>query len=318
MIEGRGSWRSRALNTLLRLTAAPPLQLDADLATLRLRYEQLDARYIPADRNLVKESIDCCGVPAQWITVPQSRPGRILLYLHGGSFTFRFPNAHAAFAARLCRRLGASALIPDYRLAPEHRFPAAPDDCHAAYRWALAQGWQPSQMVFVGDSAGGNLALVTVNRALRAREPLPACAVLLSPAVDCTLTSQSLVANQHSDAILSLSNLLVLRHAYVPSADLYSHPDVSPLFADFTGFPPLFLQAGNTEMLRDEAVRTADKAHAAGIDVEIELWPEMPHMFQMASFLPEAALAIDRIVAFVNARLGWSADSTSHDHRRAA
>lgn len=305
MIEGRGSWRSRALTTLLRLTATRPLRFDADMAALRQRYERLDARYFPPDRSTTIELIDGGGIPVHRIRVPQSRPERILFYLHGGSFTFRFPHAHAAFAARLCRRLGATALIPDYRLAPEHRFPAAPDDCHAAYRWALSHGCAPEHTVFLGDSAGGNLALVTLSRAMRSSEPLPACAILLSPAVDCTFASRSIVANQRSDAMLSLADLLVLRHGYVPWPELYLHPDVSPLFADFAGFPPLFLQAGSTELLRDEAIRTAEKAHAAGVDVEIELWPEAPHVFQMAPFLPEAALALDRIVAFVTARVGW-------------
>lgn len=105
--------------------------------------------------------------------------------------------------------------------------------------------------------------------------------------------------------MLRLSNLLVLRSHYVTSAHLYTHPEVSPLFADFGGFPPLFLQAGTSEMLRDEAIRTADKAHAAGVDVELELWPETPHVFQLAPFLPEAALALDEIVKFIAARTGW-------------
>ena len=217
------------------------------------------------------------------------------------------PELHAAFAARLCRRLGARALIPDYRLAPEHPFPAAPDDCQAIWRWLLASGCDPRAAVFAGDSAGGNLALVTLHRARGAGEPLPACAVLLSPAVDCTLTSPSMVENEGRDPMFRLRNLLVLRRHYVPSPELYTHPDVSPLFADFHGFPPLFLQAGISEMLRDEAVRTAQKAHAAGVDVEVELWPQTLHAFQIASFLPESGLAMDQIVRFVCARTGWGA-----------
>jgi epsilon-lactone hydrolase len=304
-IEGTPSWRSRALGALVRLALREPLDSDADIALLRRRYEALDARYFQPDRSVVRERVDCNGVPAEWISVPQTRPGRVIFYLHGGSFAFRFPNAHAAFAARLCRRLGARALIPDYRLAPEHPFPAAPDDCLAAYRWALASGCEARGVVFLGDSAGGNLALVTLNRTRRAGEPLPACAVLLSPAVDCTFESPSLVDNEGRDPMLSLADLLVLRHRYLPSAEQYVNPDASPLFADFGGFPPLFLQAGSTEILRDEAVRTARRAHAAGVDVELELWPETPHNFQMAAFLPEAALAMDQIVRFVASRTGW-------------
>ena len=305
VIEGRGSWRIRALTALLRLMSRSPLHLDTDIPALRRRYEEIEARHFPVDKWVVRDPIDCDGVPAAWVSVPESRPGRVLFYLHGGSFAFRFPNTYASFAARLCRRFGARALVPDYRLAPEHPFPAAPDDCHTAYRWLLSSGHNPRDVVFVGDSAGGNLALVTLNRALKAGEALPACAVLLSPAVDCTLTSPSMVDNEARDPIMRLSSLLVLRHHYAPSPHLYTHPEVSPLFADFEGYPPLLLQAGSSEMLRDEAIRTAHKAKAAGVDVELEVWPETLHNFQVASFLPESEVALDHIVRFVLARTGW-------------
>jgi epsilon-lactone hydrolase len=307
VIAGRGSWRTRALNALLRLASNTPLRKDTDFAALRRRYEALDAKHFPFDKHASREAVTCNGVAAQWIGVAESRPGRTLLYLHGGSFAFRFPNAYAAFAVRLCRRLGARALIPDYRLAPEHPFPAAPDDCHAVYRWLLDSGVDASGVVLVGDSAGGNLALVTLQRARACMQPLPACAVLLSPGVDCTFTSESFVANQGRDAMLCLTNLLVLRSLYVPSPQWYTHPEVSPLFADFHGFPPLFLQAGMSELLRDEATRTAHKAHQAGVDVEVELWPETPHVFQLAPFLPEATQALDQIAKFICARTGWGA-----------
>lgn len=306
VIEGPGSWRSRALNTLLRVAHSKRLRQDADLLALRRRYEALDARHAPVVPGMVREPVQCDSVAGEWISVPESRPDRTLLYLHGGSFAFRFPNTHAAFAARICRRLGARALLPDYRLVPEHPFPAAPDDCHSAYRWLLASGCSPGSLVLVGDSAGGCLALVTLHRARRAGEPQPACAVLLSPAVDCTLGSQSMVDNENRDPMLRLGDLLVLRRHYVPSPHLYTHPDVSPLFADFTGFAPLLLQAGSSELLRDEAVRTAHKAHAAGVDVELELWPDTPHAFQVAPFLPESVRALQHIAAFVTARTQWS------------
>jgi acetyl esterase/lipase len=134
---------------------------------------------------------------------------------------------------------------------------------------------------------------------------MPTCAVLLSPGVDCTLSSPSMVDNAERDPMLRLSNLLVLRDQYVPSPQLLTHPDVSPLFADFEGYPPLLLQVGSSEILRDEAIRTAHKARAAGVDVELELWPETPHVFQIVSFLPESAMALDHIVRFVRARTGW-------------
>jgi len=305
VIEGPGSWHSRAVNALLRMMLRSPLRHDADIPALRRRYEEIDARHFPVAAGVQREKVDCNGVAAEWVSVPESRPDRVIFYVHGGSFAFRFPNSHASFAARLCRQLGARALIPDYRLAPEHPFPAAPDDCHAAYRWLMASGVSPSNVVFVGDSAGGNLALVTLWRALQAREPLPACAVLLSPGVDCTLSSPSMVDNAANDSMLRLGNLLVLRNRYVQSPHLLTSPEVSPLFADFTGYPPLLLQVGSSEILRDEAIRTAQKARDAGVDVELELWPDTPHVFQIVSFLPESALALEHIVRFVRARTGW-------------
>jgi acetyl esterase/lipase len=276
-----------------------------DVVALRRRYEKLDARQFKVNPPVERTHVECGGVPGEWITAPETRAERVLLYLHGGSFAFRFPNAHAAFAARLCRRLHARALIPDYRLAPEHPFPAAPDDCHAAYRGLLAQGVDPANIVLAGDSAGGNLALVTLIRARAAGEPMPACAVLLSPGVDCTMGSPSMAACDGLDPVIRLPNLLVLRQHYVPSPHLYTSPEVSPLFGDFEGFPPLFFQAGSAEVLRDEATRAAEKADAAGVDVELELWPGALHAFQLAEFLPEAAVAVNHIVRFVRMRAGW-------------
>jgi epsilon-lactone hydrolase len=129
--------------------------------------------------------------------------------------------------------------------------------------------------------------------------------VLLSPALDCTLSSPSMAAHDGRDPMLQLANLLVLRQYYVPSPHDYTNPEVSPLFADFAGFPPLFLQVGADEMLRDEAMRAADKAHAAGVDVELELWPGVAHAFQIAEFLPESAHAINNIARFVRMRAKW-------------
>ena len=304
-IDLKPSLRARALNAVLPYMLRSRLAPDADLVALRRAYEKLDARRFRLDRSIVRTPMDCGGVPGEWIDVPESRAERVVFYLHGGSFAFRFPNAHATLAARLCRRLRARALIPDYRLAPEHPFPAAPDDCHRAYRWLLAQGVDPAAMVIAGDSAGANLALVTLFRARGAGEPLPRCGVLLSPAVDCTLSSPSMVEYDGRDPMLQLASLLVLRRHYVPWPDRYTDPEVSPLFGDFAGLPPLLLQAGATELLRDEATRTAEKAHAAGVDVELELWPQVPHVFQVADFLPEAELALRHIGRFVRMRAGW-------------
>jgi len=304
-IELRPSWRTLALSGLLRVTRRRRLTMASQVASLRRAYQEIEARYFRVAAAAARTPVDCGGVPAEWVDVGQSRAGQVILYLHGGSFAFRFPNAHAGLAARLCRRLGARVLIPDYRLAPEDPFPAGADDCLAVYRSLIAQGVDPRSLVVVGDSAGGNLALVTLGRAKRAGDPLPSCVVLLSPALDCTLASPSMADYDGRDPMLDMGTLLVLRRCYVPPSVAYTDPEVSPMFSDFRDYPPLFLQAGTSEMLRDEAVRGAGRAHAAGVDVELELWPGMPHGFQIAEFLPEATLAIRHIVRFVRMRTGW-------------
>ena len=310
-IEVKPSLRSQALNALLRVTLGRPLSDDDDVIALRRNYEKLDARKFRIAAPLERSPTAIGGVPGEWILAPESRVERVILYLHGGSFAFRFPNAHGSLAGRLCRPLRARALIPDYRLTPEHPFPAAVEDCHAAYRGLLAQGIDPKNIVLAGDSAGGNLVLVTLLRARAAGEPLPSCAVLLSPALDCTLGSPSMAAYDGRDPMIRLASLLVLRRLYVPSPHQYTDPEVSPLFADFRGFPPLFFQVGATELLRDEATRAAEKAFAADVDVELELWPGVAHVFQLAEFLPEARRAIDHIVRFVRMRARWEDAGTA-------
>jgi acetyl esterase/lipase len=136
-IERRPSLRSIALNALLRMTMRERLTHDADVVALRRKYEKLDIRKFRPEADVTRTPVDCGAVPAEWLSVRGSREERVLLYLHGGSFAFHFPNAYAALTARLCRQLGTRALIPDYRLAPEHPFPAGPDDCEIAYRWLL-------------------------------------------------------------------------------------------------------------------------------------------------------------------------------------
>jgi acetyl esterase/lipase len=305
-IELKPSLRSHAFTAFLRMAVRKPLTAATDLSALRAFYERLDAWHARTEPDVTRTPCECAGVRCEWVSVPQSRAERVLLWFHGGSFAFRFPNTHAALAARLCRKLAARALIPDYRLTPEHPFPAAPEDCHAVYRWLTAMRGDARDIVMVGDSAGGTLVLVTLHRAQVAVEPMPACAVLLSPAVDCTLKSPSMFVNQRHDPLLQLDDLLVLRRCYVPSPALYTHPEVSPYFADFKGFPPLFFQAGSTELLRDEATRAAEKAFRAGVDVELELWPRALHVFQAARFLPESGLAINHIARFVRDRARWS------------
>jgi acetyl esterase/lipase len=169
----------------------------------------------------------------------------------------------------------------------------------------LSTGFDPARVVFAGDSAGGNLALATLLRIKQSGGPLPACAVLLSPVVDFTLSGRSVFANAKRDPVFGLAALLAMRAEYAPP-ELFLDPAVSPLYGDFHGLPPLFFQVGSTEMLLDESTRAAEKAHASGVPVTLEIWDRMPHVFQAVATLPQTALATDRIVRFIAVHTGWA------------
>ena len=293
-----GRWRRWWLHLMLRVTVKRIPVIDVDIERLRAQQAWFEARFARADPQTWRTPVDCGGVAAEWVDVPESRPERVLLYFHGGAFIFRFPSLHAGMVSAWCRRLGARALMVDYRLAPEDPFPAAPDDCHAAYRWLLAQGHDPRNIAFGGDSAGGNLVLATLHRIKAAGEPMPSCAVVLSPVVDFTMSSRSLLVNAKRDPMFALSGLIALRRFYAPT-ERFLDPTVSPLFGDFAGFPPLLIQVGDIEVLLDESTRVAARAHAAGVPVELEVWDRMGHVFQAIASLPQAEAAAVNIAGFI-------------------
>jgi acetyl esterase/lipase len=274
-----------------------------DIVRLRRHNETFDRRFGRIDPALRRTPLEAGGVTAEWIEAPESRADRVLFYLHGGAFCLRFPRTHAGLVGRWCRRLGARALMVDYRLAPEHRYPAAVDDCVAAYRWLLNH-IDASQIVIGGDSAGGNLALALLHRLKAEAVPLPRCAVLLSPVVDFTLSSPSLLSNGARDPMFTLAKLAAFRHLYA-EPEQFLEPTLSPLFGDFTGFPPLLFQVGEIEMLRDESLRAAARAQRADVQVEVDVWRDMAHVFQALS-LPQAAVAEARIAAFIARNAGWT------------
>jgi monoterpene epsilon-lactone hydrolase len=304
IVPETGAWRRRWFNLMLWLTVKRSAVNGRSIREIRARQARMDERFGRVDRHTRRTPVDCGGVKAEWIDVPETQPRRTLLYLHGGAFAFRFPKIHAGMVGRWCKRLGARALMVDYRLAPEHPYPAAADDCHAAYRWLLEEGWDSRDIVIAGDSAGANLALATMYRIKAAAEPQPACAVLLAPVVDFTLSGKSMVTNAGRDSMMSLADFVGFRSLYSPP-ERYLDPSVSPLFGDFTGLPPLLFQAGSHEMAVDESTRAVAKAHASGVHVELEIWDRMPHVFQAIASLPQAAQAAQHVQRFVAKHAGW-------------
>ncbi|CAG4894214.1 alpha/beta hydrolase [Paraburkholderia saeva] len=227
-------------------------------------------------------------------------PQRTILYLHGGGYYFCSPQSHRSLVFELAKRAGARTFSLDYRLAPEHRFPAALEDAVAPWRRLLADGTPAGSIVIAGDSAGGGLALATLVALRDAGDPMPAGAVLFSPWTDLAATGDTIRSNDGRDPMFSGPAIVRAAQVYLGDA-APTHPYASPLYADLRGLPPLFMQAGETEVLLDDTRRVAAKAREAGVQVECEIWPKMPHVWHIfAPFIPEAGAALDRAAAFVN------------------
>ena len=245
------------------------------------------------------QALDAGGVPAHRVVMPGADRDRHVLYLHGGAYVTGSAAIYRHFTWRIAAALRASVLVVDYRLAPEHPFPAALDDAVAAYRWLLAQGVAPRQIAIMGDSAGGGLALATLLRLRDEGLPLPAVAVALSPWTDLAMTGASYARNARADPMIDVAVVPHLVRLYLGGADP-RHPHASPLYGDPTGLPPTLFQIGSDEILHDDAVRMAERMRAAGCHAELEVWPRMPHVWHLfAPLVPEAQRAIARIAAFV-------------------
>lgn len=247
--------------------------------------------------------VDASGVKAERIATPSSLPNRYVLHFHGGAYLFGFPALFRDLNWRIADVARARVLCIDYRLAPEHRFPAAVDDVTAAYRWLISNCAEPRHVAFVGESSGGGLALATMMRLRDEGWPLPAAAVVVSPWTDLALTGRSLTDYGFSDPMVPVELMPKAVELYLGGTDPRS-PYASPLYGDPAGLPPTLILVASDEALLDDAVRMAERLRAAGGDVELELWPRMFHVWHMfARILPEGRAAIARIGAFLRARL---------------
>jgi monoterpene epsilon-lactone hydrolase len=230
----------------------------------------------------------------RWITPAGAPQGGVILYFHGGGFIIESRAIHDALLAALGRAAGARGLMIDYRLAPEHPFPAAADDCFAAWNWMLSAGFDAARVVFAGDSAGGNLALVTAMRARDEDLPLPAAIVLMSPVLDLTLSGASFARNDGIDPMFRAASARRIQDWYAPGLDL-ADPRISPLFGRTDGLPPTLLLAGSSEILLDDALRYAARAPGARAAV----WHGMPHVFPAIRGLADGDRAIAEMAGFI-------------------
>jgi monoterpene epsilon-lactone hydrolase len=287
------------LDAILRQSAFPVGSGVDELR--RLFREAVSAQPLPADVTVTAATLG--GVPTAEITVDGVEPRHVVLYFHGGVYVISDAFLAADLASQVGRRTGAKVISVDYRLAPEHPYPAAVDDAFAAYEGLLSGGIAPSDIVFAGESAGGGLAVATLVNARDAGLALPAAAFLMSPYVDLTLAGTTMDTKHHVDPLLN-RELLEPRVADYTSGQDPALPLISPIFADLSGLPPLIIQAGSHEVLLDDAVRLARQAAAANVEVTLDITPRVPHVFQAYSaLLDEAAAALDRAGRLLSAHL---------------
>ena len=271
---------------------------EPSVAEMRRRFEGLAASF-PVAADVAIEPVSGGGVPAEWISAPGARRDRAVLYLHGGGYVIGSIATHRQLAADISRSAAARVLLIDYRLAPEHPHPAAVEDALSAYRWLVAQGAAPERTAVAGDSAGGGLTMATLVALRDAGDPLPGAAVCLSPWVDLEAVGDSMTGKSADDPLVQRAGLLRMAAYYLNGLGP-RHPLAAPLYADLTGLPPLLIQVGDAETLLDDAVRLAQRAEAAGVKVNIDVWEEMIHVWQLfAPMLPEGREAIDEIGSFL-------------------
>ncbi|WP_371476493.1 alpha/beta hydrolase [Kitasatospora sp. NBC_00315] len=296
------------MDKVTALLRSAGLDLAADPVQTRPVYRaMLTAAPIPPDVRT--QPTELGGIPALRVNIDQAPRTATILHFHGGGYAVGSPETSVNLVANIARRTGAEIVSVDYRLAPEHRFPAAVDDALAAYRALLDAGIAPENIAVAGESAGAGLAMATLIAARRAGLPQPAAALLLSPWIDLTQSGDSITAKADVDPSMTGRALSVRAVDYLNGAD--PRTDLaSPLFADLSGLPPLLIQAGSHEVLLDDALRLAAKAASDNVDVSLDVVAGAPHVFQaFAAVLDEAAAALDRAAAFLRTRLTIGSDA---------
>ena len=286
-IRGR-LWRTRFIQAYLPLPIAQWL-IQQILPRVRL---EADVR---------RETILADGVPCEWIIPRGSPEAKVLIYLHGGGFVYGLSPPHLEMVAYLTQKMGIRALMVDYRLAPDYPFPAALDDCLTAYRWLVKEGVSAQNIVVGGDSAGGNLVITMMMKLRDGGDELPAAAACLSPVG--ILTDRSNSYEEIDDPLLHPKAVRMYNRSYVAGHDP-QNPYISPVFGDFDGLPPLLVFAGEDEILRDDAVRIEALAMAAGVDVRLEIYPRMWHVWQLYLSLPQAVQSLEDTSQFFKTHLG--------------
>ncbi|KXX59544.1 alpha/beta hydrolase [Rhodococcus sp. LB1] len=286
------------------LRSAPFAADTTTVPELRANFERFAASfYDPPPTEFVADRAG--NVPVEWTYTQGCDRSRVVMYLHGGGYSIGSIPAYRDMCARISHGTGAAVLSVDYRLAPEHRFPAAVDDSVAAYRWLLSKGFAPAQIAFAGDSAGGGLTVSTLVALRDAGAELPAAAVCISPLTDLAHTGASVHEKAHADPIVTPEGSHAYGVRYLGEDGNLADPLASPLYADLHSLPPILIQVGTSECLLDDSLRLARKLRDAGSLVDLDVWPEMIHIFSFfASRIPESRRALDYVTSFIAEHLG--------------
>ena len=299
------SRESEGLKTLYRgwaaaLAANPEVPLDE----LRLMFEHWgDVTAEPGGVDYIKTN--AAGLPALWAVPKGCAEDRVLLCMHGGGYVTGSMYTHRKVYGHLAKAIGCRALILHYRRAPEHVHPAPVDDAVAAYKWLLDRGIEPGRIALTGDSAGGALAVTTLLRARERNLPIPAATMPLSPWIDLEITGETLVSNREKDVLVQKEVVEVMATTFLGEGGDRRDPMANPLYADLRGLPPMYIQVGSDETLLDDSRRLAECARKAGVDVRLDVYPEMQHVFHFsAGHAPEADEAIRRLAEWVRPKLG--------------
>ncbi len=252
--------------------------------------------------DVTREPVSADGVTCEWVIPQNCHADRVLLYLHGGGFVFGLTPPHVQMVAYLARKMGMRILMVDYRLAPKFPFPAALEDCATAYRWLLKQGIAAQKISVAGDSAGGNLTITLLMKLRDSVEALPAAAACLSPVIDLTKHE---TPRGYKDPLLPLQAVRFYSKSYVGNNDPRD-PLISPAFGSMHGLPPLLIHAGEDEILCEDALRLEELASAANVDVRLEIYPRMWHVWQIFLSLPQAVQSLDDIAQFLSSHMAGS------------
>jgi monoterpene epsilon-lactone hydrolase len=292
------SFQSAFIRNFVRSTKRLFFKLEMPVEQYRAGMEKMTNMAKMPD-GIEIEIIDCGGVPSEWIIPPNLKNSGVVLYLHGGGYAMGSINTHRALMARIAIASSTKVLGIEYRLAPENPFPCAIDDAFKAYNWLLKEGFAPNKIVISGDSAGGGLSIALLIRIKDENAPTPAAAVCLSPWLDLASTGETTLTLADEDPLIDLASINYFALFYAPKEKL-NHPWVSPLYADLKGLPSIYIQVSTSEILLDDTRRFAEKAQLAGVDIQVDYWEKMVHVWQaFGVYLPEALEAIEKLGSYI-------------------